>query len=172
MNIVSLPKPGHSGASDIYLHLQTKRAGKAKGEAVASGHEGDICVRSWNWGAMASSAIGATQATARRSYKCLTLVKGFDTASTALLSALATNDEIKEAKLTVRKAGSEQIDYFTITLHGARVASVDQATSEEGLDIETVTLLFTKVTEEYRPQTSTGAKGGAFVFQDEVLPAA
>ena len=37
---------------------------------------------------------------------------------------------------------------------------------------EIVTLLFTKLAVEYRPQTSTGAKGGSFVFQDEVLPAA
>ena len=34
--------------------------------------------------------------------------------------ALATNDEIKEAKLTMRKPGSEQVDYFLITLNNAR----------------------------------------------------
>lgn len=162
----------HSGNSDIFLHLQTKRAGKAKGEVVVSGHEGDICVTSWSWGVAATSAIGATQSTARRSYKGLTIVKQIDTATTALMAALATNDEVKEAKLTMRKAGAEQIDYFTITLNGARVASIDHATNAQGDTSEIVTLLFTKLAVEYRPQTSTGAKGGSFVFQDEVLPAA
>ena len=56
MTSVSHAKPGYSGASDIYLHLQTKRAGKAKGEAVVTGHEGNICVTSWSWG-VASSRV-------------------------------------------------------------------------------------------------------------------
>lgn len=172
MSSVSHVKQGVSGASDIYLHLQTKRAGKAKGEAVVSGHEGDIVLDSWSWGVAATSAIGATQATARRAYKGLTIVKHIDTATTALMAALATNDEVKEAKLTMRKAGSGQIDYFTITLNNARVASIDHATNAQGETSEIVTLLFTKLSVEYRPQTSTGAKGGSFVFQDEVLPAA
>jgi type VI secretion system secreted protein Hcp len=160
-----------AGSSDVFLHVQAKRAGKVKGEAVAPGHEDDIVVHAWNWGVIASSAIGATQATARRSYRALTVVKRIDSATTALMSALVTNDEIKEAKLTMRKAGAEQMDYFLVTLGNARVSALDHATDDQGNTLETVTLVFAKVTVEYRPQTSTGGRGGAFVFQDEVIPA-
>jgi type VI secretion system secreted protein Hcp len=167
---VSVPAAG--GASDIFLHVQTKRAGKAKGEAVASGHEGDIVVRAWNWGVAATSAIGSTQATARRSYKGMTVVKNIDSATTALMAALASNDEVKEAKLTMRKSGADQMDYFIVTLNNARVAAIDHGTDEQGNTTESVTLLFTKLEVEYRPQKTSGLRGGSFVFQDEVLPAA
>ena len=91
--------------SDIYLSVQTKRAGKVAGEAFAVGHVDEIRLRGWNWGMAASSAIGSTQATGRRSYKALTVVKAIDAATTPLMSALATNDEVKEVRLSMRKAG-------------------------------------------------------------------
>ncbi len=157
-----------AGSSDIFLHVQAKRAGKIKGEAVSPGHEDDIIVQSWHWGVAASSAIGSGQATARRSYRGLTVVKLIDTATTALMSALTTNDEIKEAKLTMRKPGSEQMDYFLVTLNNARVSAIDHATDAQGNTLETVTLQFTKVEVEYRPQKSTGGRGGSFTFMDEL----
>ena len=76
-------------ATDTYVHLQTRRAGKLKGECIAPGHEDDIAVRGWSWGVSAQTAMGSVQATARRSYRELSFVKGADTASTGLLSALA-----------------------------------------------------------------------------------
>ena len=157
-------------ASDIYLHLQTKRAGKVKGEATAADHENDIVVRGWRWGATASSALGSTQSTARRSYQALTIVKGFDAASTALLAALATNDEVREAKLTMRKAGDGQMDYLTITLTNARVASIEHQADNAGGAVETVGFLFTKVAVDYVPQLASGGRGGSRSFEDEILP--
>ena len=85
-------------SSDVYLHVQTKRAGKIKGEATMTGHEDDIVVSSWQWGLSASSAIGSTQATGRRSYTALTVQKSIDTSTTALMSALATNDLVKDMR--------------------------------------------------------------------------
>ncbi len=163
---------GGSGgsASDIFLHLQAKRAGKLKGEAQSPGHVDDIEVRSWRWAVSGSSAIGSVQALARRSYSGLTVVKGIDAASTPILSALATNDEIKEAKLTMRKAGDGQVDYFTVTLKGARIANVEHNVDAAGEAVEVLTLVFTKVEVEYRAQQSAGSRGAAFVFTDEILP--
>jgi type VI secretion system secreted protein Hcp len=160
---------GASSASDIFLHLQAKRAGKIKGESVAPGHEDDIQVRSWRWGVSSAAAIGSVQATGRRSYTGLTVVKHIDAATTPLMSALATNDEIKEAKLTMRKAGEGQIDYFLITLKGARVSQLEHQVDATGEAMEVVTILFTKVEVEYRTQKSTGGRGGSTVFQDEIL---
>jgi type VI secretion system secreted protein Hcp len=50
-------------SSDVFLHVQTRRAGKIKGESTLGGHEEDILLTSWNWGLSAASAIGSTQAT-------------------------------------------------------------------------------------------------------------
>jgi type VI secretion system secreted protein Hcp len=163
---------GGGSASDIFLSVQTKRAGKVKGEAVTPGHEDDILVKAWHWGVSAGSAIGSVQANSRRSYTGLTVVKGIDSATTALMSAMVTNDEVKEAKLTMRRAGGEQIDYLLITLKGGRISQLEHRTDASGEALETLTVLFTKVEVEYRPQKTTGLKGGSFVFNDEILPAA
>lgn len=154
-------------STDTYLHVQTKRAGKAKGEGASAGHEGDIIVKGWSWGAAASAALGSPSAPGH-SYKQLVVEKGVDSASTALLNALAKNDEVKEAKLTMRKAGEGQVDYFTLTLKNARIVAVDLASDESGSTTERVSLSFTTVEIEYRPQQGTGSSGASHTFSDEL----
>lgn len=160
------------GASDIYLHIQTRRAGKVKGESTMPGHVDDIIINSWQWGLSASSAIGSTQATGRRSYTALTVHKNIDQSTTALMSALATNDLVKEAKLTMRKTGDGSEDYFLLTLKDARITGVSHVTAADGGTCESVSIMFTKVEVEYRPQKTTGARGGSFTFTDELVESA
>lgn len=157
------------GAIDVFLSVQTKRAGKLKGEAQANEHKDEIIVNGWNWGMSASSALGSAQATGRRTYKHLTVNKRIDLSSTALMSVLATNDEVKEAKLSMRKAGEGQRDYFTIKLNNARVQSVDIECGENGDAIERVTFAFTKIEVIYEQQQASGQRGGGTSFQDEIL---
>jgi type VI secretion system secreted protein Hcp len=166
---VSVPPTSPAG-SDVFLRVQTKRAGKVKGEATAPDHENDIVVSAWNWGMSAGSAIGSGQATARRSYKHLTVFKAIDAASTSLMSALATNDEVKEARLAMRRAGEEQVDFFTITLGGARVTALDITVDEHGAALERLEIAFTKVEVEYRRQEGSGQSGASSSFVDEFLP--
>jgi type VI secretion system secreted protein Hcp len=163
----STVSPGGS-AADVFLHVQTKRAGKVKGEASSVGHVDDIIVTAWQWGLSASSALGHSQASSRRSYTALTVHKHIDAATTALMSALVTNDEVKEARLTMRRAGGEQEDFFTVILKGARVASVQHATDDSGGTRETVAFAFTEVEVEYRPQRASGGRGGGTVFTDSL----
>jgi type VI secretion system secreted protein Hcp len=163
---------GAAPAGDMYLLVQTKRAGRLKGEVVAEGHEDEIRVHSWRWSVAASAAIGSTRRTARRSYSGLTVVKWVDSATTGLMAALATNDEVKEARLTMRKAGGDQIDYFIVTLGNARVGDIEHAADEGGTVLESVTFEFTKVSVEYRTQKATGVRGGSYSFEDEILPEA
>ena len=153
---------------DTFLHVQTRRAGKVKGEASSPGHTDDIVLDGWRWGLTAGSAVGETRATARRSYTALTVFKHIDQATTALMSALATNDEVKEARLTMRRAGGVQEDYFLVTLKGARITSVLHEVGEDGEARETVTLAFTEVEVEYRPQRTSGGRGGSTVFTDSL----
>jgi type VI secretion system secreted protein Hcp len=158
-----------NAGADVFLHVQTKRAGKIKGEVSTSDHADDIQVHGWTWGAAAGSAIGATAATVRRQYKHLLITKAIDSASTGLLSALATNDEVKEAKLCMRKAGGEALDYYTMTLNNARVVAVDVNVDAEGHPVETVAFSFTKIEIEYKRQDSAGISAGAFTFNDDAV---
>ena len=161
-------QPQGHGLSDIFLHIQTKRAGKLKGEVATTGHADDIHVNGWHWGLSAGSALGDTQATSRRQYTALTLHKGIDQATTALMAALATNDEVKEAKLTMRRAGGVQEDFFIVTLKGARITSVQHEVTADAAAREVLTLAFTEVEVEYRPQRSSGGRGGSTIFTDSL----
>lgn len=165
-----VPTPGvATSAADIFLHVQTRRAGKIKGEATAENHEDDIVVSGWQWSLAASSALGSTQATGRRSYSALTVFKRIDQATTGLMSALATNDAVKEARLTMRRAGGEQEAFFTVTLKEARITSLNHVAEPNGDTRETVTIAFTKVEVEYRPQKASGGRSGSQMFTDELL---
>jgi type VI secretion system secreted protein Hcp len=162
-------KPAGTGSdSDMFLHVQAKRAGKIKGEGSTTGHTDDIEVRSWTWGVSSAAAIGSTQATGKRQYKHLAVVKGIDSASTGLLAALATNDEIKEAKLTLRKAGGDALDYYTMTLGEARIVAIDTGVDEHGRPAETVAFAYTKIEVEYKRQQGTGISGASTSFHDDV----
>jgi type VI secretion system secreted protein Hcp len=162
--------PKSHSAIDVYLSVQTKRAGKLKGEARGASHADEIVVHGWSWGVAASSALGSSQATGRRAYKNLVVLKRIDCASTALMSVLATNDEVKEAKLSMRKAGEGQRDFFTITLSQARVTALDLECGEDGEAIERLTFAFNKVQVDYELQQASGQRGGGTSFQDEILP--
>lgn len=168
----SSPAAGGGSPVDSFLHVQTKRAGKIKGEATNPKHVDDILVLAWRWGLDASSAIGSTQATGRRSYTSLVVEKHIDLATTALMAALATNDEVKEARLTLRRAGGEQEEYFVITLKGARVVSVHHDPDPDGHPRETVAIAFTKIEVKYEPQQNSGLRGGTSVFTDELIESA
>ncbi|WP_158218957.1 Hcp family type VI secretion system effector [Roseateles aquatilis] len=159
-----------SGATsaDMYLDLTLKRAGKVKGESVAAGHPSDIVVRGFSWGVGAAGDAVAGQATGRRSYRQLVITKGLDTASTALMSAVATNDEVRSAKLFLRKAGGEQEDYFCLTLEKARIASYDIEADADGTPVERVAMSFQKVSVEYKPQSGKGQSGGSHTFNDDL----
>jgi type VI secretion system secreted protein Hcp len=161
-----------SSDADIFLHVQTQRAGKIKGEVTTENHVGDIEVRSWRWGVNATTAIGSTEATGRRQYKHLTVVKGLDTASTGLLSALVRNDEVKEAKLTMRKGGGEALEYYVMTLGKARVVGVDVDVDDAGKPTEQVAFAFTKIGIEYIGQSGGGQGLGTLAFDDELLGSA
>ena len=164
-------QPGGDAASDIFLHVQTRRGGKIKGEGTTEGHTDDIAIFTWGWGVNANTAIGSTQATARRSYKHLVVTKGIDAASTGLLSALVSNDEVREATLAMRKAGGEALDYFRMTLSDARVVGVDIDIGNDGRPVERVAFAFTKIDIEYKRQQGSGLTSGSFSFSDEVMPA-
>jgi len=155
-------------SADMYLDLTLKRAGKVKGEAAAVGHQDDIIVIGFGWGVGAAGDAVAGLATGRRSYRQLLITKRLDSASTALMSAVATNDEVRSAVLSLRKAGGEPQDFFSITLEKARVASYDVEAEDDGSTIEKVALSFQKVAIEYRPQSASGQLGASHSFTDDL----
>lgn len=165
------PPADTGGIADVFLAVVGKKQGPIKGECRSVGHVDDISVLTWQWGLSAPTAVGTTQATHRRVHEALVVTKHLDSASTRLMSALSVNEHLKSVKLSLRKAGLEKDDFFTIELEAARVASLHVESDGNGGVHEVVKFVFQKIQVTYQPQLAGGGRGGSQVFQDELVNA-
>ena len=158
------------GTGDMFLLVKGARTGLIKGEAQDSAHGNEIAVLSWSWGMQQARSSNAGPARGKATIQDLKIVKMVDSASTALMSALRTNEPIQKAVLTLRKAGKGQLEYLRITIENGRVVSLvlDGGTPPGSAQVlEQVSFSFNKLLVEYIPQGKDGQGGGGMVFQDE-----
>lgn len=169
---MSLPEPlpltPLGSSADAFLAVVGKKQGPLKGEATAPGHEDEIGVIAWRWAVSAPTSPGSTRATGRRVYEVLQVDKYVDASSTKLINALATNEPLRSVTLNLRKAGTEEEDFFTITLERARVVGSELRSSPSGGLYETVAFAYQKIQIDYHPQQRTGQRGAANSFADEL----
>jgi len=161
----------HGSSTDAYLLVQGKRQGAVKGESLVKGHLDEIQVIGWRWSMAQSGSHGSHSATGRRVYQALVIEKLVDRATTSLMNALASNEELKKVKLSLRKAGTDNDDFFSVELEGARVSALDIASRQDGSMFETLQIAFRKVEVTYHVQAATGIRGGASTFSDELVEA-
>lgn len=156
--------------SDMFLKLETSRAGLIKGESVDPDHKEEIDVIAWSWGMRAKTSMGSGGSVSKATLRDIKIRKRVDHASTALMSAARNNDLVKSAALSVRKAGAPAIEYLAIKLEKGRITAVDvESSGDEAPELlESIEMSFQKITVEYRPQGSEGGKRGATQFEAEV----
>jgi type VI secretion system secreted protein Hcp len=146
-----------SSASDIFIKMET-----IKGESVDNTHKGEIEVLSWSWGMSAAEHL-ASAGVANRAVGRLdqiTFNKKIDGASPGLMQLANKGTHVKEAVLTVRKAGAAQGDYIVIKLHEVFVSTIKESiagTADGGN--EEVTLTFQTCDFTYSPQLKDGRPG-------------
>lgn len=158
--------------ADMFLKVDGAKQGQIKGESAEIGHIDEIELVGWDWG-MDGNATAFGASTARTTLKELVVRKRVDSASTGLMSALRSNEIIKKAVLTVRKAGgASPVAFLTITVEKARIISHRLGNMIDGNPelTEEVRLAFFKVQVEYRTQDSSGGAKGVNTFETEVLP--
>ena len=156
---------------DMFLKIDGSRQGAIKGETRDAGHKDEIDVLGWTWGMEGNLIHG--QATAKTVVRELKITKRVDQATTGLMSALRSNEVIKKAVLTVRKAGGKDpVEYYTITLEKGRITSLIQQSGDEtdpaALN-EEVSIAFSKVAVEYKPQGDDGQFRGATSFEMDIF---
>jgi type VI secretion system secreted protein Hcp len=158
------------GASDMFLMVKGAKHGVIKGESQDDQHKGEIDVVSWSWGMQAKPSIGGGTASGKATINDLRIVKRVDSASTALMSALRTNEPIQKAVLTLRKAGKGQLEYLKITIEQGRVTAlvIDTLETAGTAEIfERVSFSFNKIEVEYVPQGKDGLPQGGMTFADQ-----
>ena len=158
------------GAGDMFLMVKGAKGGVIKGEVLDAAHKGEIDVLSWSWGMHSRPALGGGGATGKAAVHELKVVKRVDSASTALMSALRTNEAIVKAVLTLRKAGKSQLEYLKITIEQGRVTSltIDAGDKSGSADLfENVSFSFNKISVEYVPQGQDGQARGGMTYTDQ-----
>lgn len=141
-------------AVDMFIKI-----GDITGESQDDKHAKEIDVLAWSWGLSQSGTahVGGGAGAGKVNVQDLSLTKWVDSASTALIVAACKGTHIKEAKLTVRKAGDTPLEYIKITLEEVLVSSVQTGGSggEDRLT-ENVVLNFGKFKIEYTGQKKEG----------------
>jgi len=136
------------------------KIGTIKGESQDSKHKGEIEVLSWSWGVSHSgtTAPGGGAGAGKANFHDFNFTHHLDKASPVLMATCANGEHLKEATITLRKAGKGQQEYLVITMTDVLVTNVSTSVSaEEDTGIEAVTLAFAKVDLEYKPQKPDGS---------------
>ena len=157
------------GAGDMFFKVKGAKHGDINGEAQDQKHKNEIEVLSWSWGMQGKPSLGGGSASGKATMRELRIVKKVDKASTALMSALRSNELIKEATLTLRKIGTSKLEYFKIKIEDGRVMSLDvEAGDKDGKPslYERVSFSFNKISVEYTPQGGDGMPQGTTTFED------
>ena len=142
-------------ASDIFAKI-----GDIKGESLDDKHKDEVEVLSWSWGVSQSGSMahGGGGGEGKASFNDFNFTHHIDKASPVLLKACATGEHIKEATITVRKAGKGQQEFLIIKMNDVIITSVALSGASDGATTaESVALQFAKVDLEYKPQKADGS---------------
>ena len=151
-------------ASDIFAKI-----GDIKGESLDSKHKDEVEVLSWSWGVQQSGTMahGGGGGEGKASFNDFNFTHHIDKASPVLLKACATGEHIKEATITVRKAGKGQQEFLIIKMNDVIVTSVTHGGSNDGHQ-ENVSIAFAKVNVEYKPQKADGSLDAGLHFKYDI----
>ncbi|GAA4361850.1 type VI secretion system tube protein Hcp [Kangiella marina] len=146
--LLLLAVPCAQAGSTAYLKI-----GDIEGESQRAGHEGEIDILAWSWGAE-SNRRGA----------CLTdieLLKSIDKSSPQLLMGQANRMVYPTAVISVRRdSGDAHLDYLVITLSNVQVSRFQTSNSAgDTLPTESFSLNFEKIEYQYTVQEDDGRAG-------------
>ena len=153
-------------ASDMFAKI-----GDIKGESLDSKHKDEIEVLSWSWGVTqtAPGGHGGGGVAGKASFQDFTFIHHIDQSSPSLMKACATGEHIKEATVTLRKAGKGQQEYLIIKMSDVIVTGVAPNAAADGAETaESVALQFAKVDLEYKPQKADGSLDAGVHFRYDI----
>jgi type VI secretion system secreted protein Hcp len=143
-------------AADYFLKIDG-----IAGESVDSKHKGEIELESFSWGETNSGAGagGGGGGAGKAHIQDLHLVSRVNKASPKLMLACATGKHIKQAILTVRRAGKAAQEFLVFKFTDLLVSSYQINGSHESdvLPMDQISFNFAKIELEYRPQKQDGS---------------
>jgi type VI secretion system secreted protein Hcp len=144
-------------AVDMFLEIK-----ECPGESTKKGHEGQIDITSFTFGAVQSGSFargGAGGGAGKAEFQDISIVKEVDKSSPKLFQACAAGTHFQKATIYVRKAGDKPLEYYKVELSDLIVSSVQNSGSSSGDTVmESITFNTAKINFTYVEQD---AKGGA-----------
>lgn len=148
-------QPAYAASTDYFLKVDG-----IKGESRDKQHADEIDISTFNFGA-ASTFSGLGGGGGKVNCQDLTFRKQLDLSSPQLLEALYKGTHIKDATLTGRRAGKEQLEFLVIKIEDVVVNSYKAEASGGNPPVDTVSLAYTKVNFKYTPQKADGSGGSS-----------
>lgn len=151
-------------AADIFAKL-----GDIKGESLDDKHKDEIEVMSISWGVSnsGSMAFGSGGGEGKASFHDLTFMHRYDKASPILMQSCANGTHLKEGIITLRKAGKGQQEYLVVKMNDIIVTAV-QPSFANNEPSESISLSFSKVAVEYKPQKADGSLDAGIHFKYDI----
>ena len=144
-------------AMDMFIKI-----GDLEGESRDKTHAKSVDVLAWSWGLSNSGTahVGGGAGAGKVNVQDLSFTKFIDKSTPDLMLLCCNGKHIPEAKLTVRKAGENPLEYLIVTMTECMITAVSTGGSggEDRLT-ENVTINFAQVKVNYVEQTPTGAAG-------------
>jgi type VI secretion system secreted protein Hcp len=151
----SILQTADAAAVDYFLKIDG-----VEGESTDEKHRGEIEVLSWSWGASNAGlhSTGGGMGAGKVQMQDFHFTMSVNKATPKLFLMCATGEHIKEAILTVRKAGTDApVEYLKIKLTDVLVSSYQTGGSGGGdVPMESFSLNFSKIEIEYTPQNADG----------------
>ena len=146
--------------SDVFIKIDG-----VDGESKDDSHEGEIDVIAWNWSLSQAGTFhhGGGGGAGKVAVGNLTFTHKADLASPTLMLFCARGEHISEATLTVRKAGTDPLEYVVFKMTKCMVTDI--VTTQNGNDVvEDVTLNFAMAEYKYTSQADEGGADTEKIF--------
>jgi type VI secretion system secreted protein Hcp len=132
-----------------------------KGESIDDKHKDEIDIESFSWGLANSGAATQGSATGgagagKVAFQDFHFTMKVNRASPPVFLHCATGEHIREAALTMRKAGDRQLEFLKITLTDCVVSSYQQGGAFD-LPSDSFSLNFAKIEYVYVPEKADGS---------------
>jgi type VI secretion system secreted protein Hcp len=142
-------------ASDIFLKVDG-----IAGESNDSKHKDEIDVSSFSWGLSntSSHSAGAGGGSGKVQFNDFHFSTNTSKASPLLMKACATGEHIKDATITVRKAGGTQLEFMKVKFSDVLISSYNNAGGGDTPQ-DQVSLNFAKIEFSFTSQNADGKPG-------------
>ena len=134
------------------------------GESLDERHRDQIEVLAFSWGESHPRCALPRRRDQRRQgrHRVASTSRRFISAASPKLMLLGANGKTaKNAVFVARRAGAAQNEYLKVTMQDVTVAAYHLGGDDGEVPVEDISLRFSKIVVEYRPQKPTGALGAA-----------